>query len=99
MTSSPFAAPTVGAKTVRTSDEMTSANVAGARRATLLSKVSLLVVPKSWSTDSAEQCAKDGGDDTTTMRFTLGSDRLTFGPVVRAEPSEDDGGAPRRLPG
>ena len=42
VTSSPFAAPTVGARTVRTSDEMTSAAVAGARRATLMSKVSLL---------------------------------------------------------
>jgi hypothetical protein len=42
VTSSPFAAPTVGAKTVRTRDEMTSAAIVGARRANLLSKVSLL---------------------------------------------------------
>jgi hypothetical protein len=42
VTSSPFAALIDGARTVRTSDEMTSAAVAGARRATLLSKMSLL---------------------------------------------------------
>ncbi len=58
MTSSPFAAPTVGAKTARTSDEMTSAAGAGTRRATLLSKVSLLDFQRDGRLTSADESAK-----------------------------------------
>ena len=74
VTSSPFVAPTVGAKIGRTSAEMTSAAVTGARRATLLCKVSLLGNVETWSADSADESAKVGRDDTTTIRFRLRSE-------------------------
>ena len=70
VTSRPFAAPTTGANAVRPSDEMTSAAMMGARRATLVRKVSLLGIGLGvgWTTDES---AKVGRDDTTPVRFTV----------------------------
>jgi hypothetical protein len=48
--------------------------MSGVRRATLLSKVSLLEWFEDMVSYSADESAKVGGDDTTTIRFRLHSE-------------------------
>ena len=73
VTSRPSAAPAIGANVAMPSDEMTSAAMMGARRATLVRKVSLLGIER-WSVWTADESAKVGRDDTTTYQFTVDVD-------------------------